>query len=89
MFSIFFFFIPILKRSLSFTTIYFLYNLPFNYSKHVHCFRQANVVEIYLIIFDAVVGKVGIFSLRGYKKCTNFWTSLNVTPTVDIVCLLQ
>lgn len=70
-FSIFFFFfILILKRSLYFTTMYFLDSLHFSCSKHVHCFRQANLVEMYLIIFDAVVGKVGIFSLRGYEKGT-------------------
>lgn len=49
-------------------TIYFLYNLPFSYSKHVHCFRQANLVELYLMIVDAVVGKVGIFHSVGTKR---------------------
>jgi len=68
MFSIFFFFILILKRSISFTTIHFLYSLHFSYSKHVHCFRQANLVEIYLIMFDAVVGKLEIFHSVGTKR---------------------
>jgi hypothetical protein len=69
MFSIFlFFFILILKRSFSFTTIYFLYNLPFSYSKHVNCFRQTNLVQLYLIIFDAVVGRVGIFHSVGTRR---------------------
>jgi len=69
MFSIFFF-ILILNRSISFTTTYFLYSLHFSYSKYVRCFRQANLVEIYLIIFDAVVRKVEIFSLRWDQKGT-------------------